>query len=77
MYKELYAITDTRLCPRAKYLDYRTYIVPYSQKLLKHIDTNKPYYYTYYFSTAAKQDAFLENLIKNNKERKRNGNQSS
>lgn len=60
--KYAYGVVDTHLNSRAKY-KYISEITAFNIPK-KHIDTGKPFYYTYYFSTKEKRDGFANELAK-------------
>lgn len=61
----IYSIKDNFANPRAKYGEIFACVeFVYNPKVLKTLDTCKPYRHTYYFSTEEKRDAFLNMLAK-------------
>ena len=60
----VYTIEDRYANPRAKYGEIIVADeLAYNPKVLKFIDTCKPYYHKYYFSTSEKRSKFLGELF--------------
>lgn len=72
VYKSLWGLTDLNLIPRSRYGGYNTALYPEKTLDEKYVDTGKPYYGTYYFTTQEKMQSFYDSLQKTEEQKKSN-----